>query len=309
VDDAGLADPTPARHVWTIDTQAPDTVIAVHPDALSQSPSATFGLSSNENPVEFECALDPLIDELVALPAESDWLACDATVQYQGLVDGVHVFWARARDAVGLVDATPARFEWLIDTQAPDTAIIDGPPAQLGAGQAAVFAYEDPADPGHDRFECSVDGGAWTACNGGVRTLAASSMAVGGHTFEVRTCVVGGPSGVSCDPSPAIWRWAVSASLCPEDLLAPVMTCQEDVALECVGGGAELDLATLAPTVSDACGEPDTAYVGGDPLVLGDNPVVFFASDDNGNTASCVTVVSVVDSEAPVLGCPEDIEV
>ncbi len=309
VDDAGSVDPTPDTYVWTIDVAPPDTSIPVHPDALTQSPRATFGFASNESPVTFECALDPAVAAGQTQPAERDWDTCDATEVFAGLQDGPHVIWVRAVDEVGLVDGSPARFEWVIDTRSPETAIDEGPPAQLGAGEDASFGYENPEDPDHDGFECRVDGGAWQPCDGGTSTLEARDMTVGAHTFEVRSCVDDGPPELRCDPSPAIWRWAVSESPCPLDGEAPVMVCVSDLNVECFAGRAEVDLAALAPSVSDVCGEPVSAREGGDPMVLGQNPVVFYASDANGNTASCLTVVSVVDTLPPTITCPGDVAV
>ena len=224
------------------------------------------------------------------------------------LADGPHVMWARATDAVGLVDASPAKFEWVIDTRSPETVITSGP-ALVGTGEGASFAFEDPEEPDNDRFECRLDGGAWSECDGGALTIPAASLTVGPHMVEVRTCLEDGPADLACDPSPATWGFAVSAARCPNDVQAPVMACRADMNVECAGGAGVVDAAALAPSVSDACGEVVTAHEGGDPLVLGDNPVVFWARDGNGNTASCLTLVSVVDTLAPTVTCPADVEV
>lgn len=304
IDDAGVVDPTPDTHVWTVDLVAPDTSIPVHPDALSQSGRATFGFGSNESPVTFECALDPAS----APPGEGDWGECDATEVVGPLADGVHVMWVRATDAAGLTDASPARFEWVIDTRSPETVITSGP-GLVGVSETARFAFEDPEAPDHDAFECRVDGGPWVECDGGALAIAGATLGVGAHTLEVRSCRDEGPVELRCDPSPATWGFSVSAARCPSDTEAPVMTCQVGVSLECVGGGAALDVAALAPSVSDGCGEVVVAHEGGAALVPGDNPVVFFARDGNGNVASCLTVVSVRDTVAPTIVCPEDVEV
>lgn len=184
--------------------------------------------------------------------------------------------------------------------------ITAGPAPIVGSGDAARFAFEDPDAPGHEGFECRVDGGAWVACDEGALTLGV--MAPGAHTFEVRTCVEGGPPDLRCDPSPAAWRWSVDASPCPLDEVGPRLECAADFTAECVAGGAVVDFAALAPTVSDECGAP-VATREGDAVVLGDNPIVFRATDGNGNTSSCLTVISVVDETPPTITCPADVAV
>ncbi len=309
VDDGGTVDPTPATTTWVVDLTPPDTFIAVHPDPLAQSATATFGFTSDESPVSFECALDPALPQGAGAPSESAWRACEASEVFTALADGEHTVWARATDEAGLTDPSPARFTWVIDTRAPETVITAGPAALIGAAEEAFFAYEDPDEPDHVHFECRVDGGEWVACDGGALTIEAGEMEVGPHTLEVRTCVEGGPPDLRCDPSPALWRWAVSGSPCPLDEDAPLMVCAADLGAECVAGGASVDLAALAPEVEDACGEATVERIGGEPLVVGDNPIVFSAHDDNGNGASCLTLVVVSDTTAPTITCPEDVVV
>ncbi len=308
VDEGGVVDPTPATHVWTVDQTPPDTAIPVHPEDPAQSERGTFGFTANEAPVTFQCTLDPVLVDGATTPPESAWRPCAATWTVGPLADGDHVLWVRAVDAGGLVDATPAMFAWHIDTRAPDTVISAGPAEILGSEDDADFTFEDPDAPDHEGYECRVDGGAWVPCDSGAMTLTAEAMAEGAHTFEVRTCVEDGPVDLRCDPSPAIWRWAVSDSICPLDDMAPLLVCAADFAVECVAGGAEVDFSALAPTVADACGAPVAEREGG-PLVVGDNPIVFRATDGNGNTSSCLTVVAVVDDTPPTITCPADVEV
>lgn len=57
VDGTGNADTTPASHTWQVDTP-PETTIDSGPSGLVNVRSATFGVSSDEPNVAFECQLD-----------------------------------------------------------------------------------------------------------------------------------------------------------------------------------------------------------------------------------------------------------
>src|SRR5690606_22430008 len=141
-------------------------------------------------------------------------------------------------------------------------------------------------------FECRLDDGAWFACDDGTAAFAAEDLAIGAHVFAVRACAA------ACDPTPAVAVWEVSASACPLDEEPPAIACPADVTLECVDGGADAG-DPLAATATDACGAEVAGGETGDRFVLGDTPLVFTATDGNGNDAACLTVVSVTDTEPP----------
>ncbi|MFO0749361.1 MAG: MopE-related protein [Myxococcota bacterium] len=294
VDSAGVADPTPARAQWEIDLSPPDTLVLAKPDDPSQSPDATFAFDSDEDPVTYECALDG-----------AAFAPCGATLVLHGLADGAHTLRVRAIDAVGHVDPTPALATWTVDTRAPETEITAGPTPLAGLGSEAAFSYRDPVTPSHTTFECSLDGAAFVACNGGTTSLG-TALEAGPHAFQVRTCDAAKPAAVRCDPTPATWSWQVTPSTCPNDDVAPLVTCAADRSVECVAGGAVVDFAALAPDVFDACLPLTVVRKTPDTLVLGDNPIVFAVTDGNGNLATCATAVEVVDATAPVITCPED---
>lgn len=84
----------PASHSWTVDNEAGDTApptakIESAPPSLSESSTATFTYSANEEPVSFECRLDG-----------GSFSPCPATGKtYEGLGDGLHTFAVIAIDA------------------------------------------------------------------------------------------------------------------------------------------------------------------------------------------------------------------
>ena len=100
IDLAGNVDPTPASTSFVTagtpvqDTTPPDTTIA---GATVTGSHARLTFSSNDAGAHFQCQLDG-----------AAFAACTSPVDYNGLADGAHTFRARAIDAAGNVDPTPA---------------------------------------------------------------------------------------------------------------------------------------------------------------------------------------------------------
>jgi hypothetical protein len=94
IDAAGNVDPSPAQARWIVDSVAPDTSFTQwsRPD----SRSARFWFTAGES-ATFECSLNG-----------GAWLACTSPKTYTGLSKGWHTARARAIDAAGNVDPTPA---------------------------------------------------------------------------------------------------------------------------------------------------------------------------------------------------------
>jgi hypothetical protein len=91
-----------------IDRKAPDTSIDSSPKNPTNKTTATFGFSSDEQNISFECSLD-------GGPFEP----CEAPKWYDRLSDGQHVFEVRTTDAAGNTDPSPARRRWAVDATAP----------------------------------------------------------------------------------------------------------------------------------------------------------------------------------------------
>jgi hypothetical protein len=87
----------------TIDNTAPDTTINSGPSGTVISRSASFAFSSNEASATFACSLDG-----------APFSSCTSPTSYTGLADGSHSFAARATDAAGNLDATPATRTWTV---------------------------------------------------------------------------------------------------------------------------------------------------------------------------------------------------
>jgi hypothetical protein len=111
LDAVGNPDPDPARRAFTVeppaaapvDTSAPDTTIDSGPSDTTESRYATFGFSSTESDSTFECRLDG-----------GGWGACSSPAEYSELLEGPHTFEARAIDAAGNADPSPASRAWSV---------------------------------------------------------------------------------------------------------------------------------------------------------------------------------------------------
>jgi len=97
------------------DTLPPQTTITGGPPALTRtrSPSASFALAASEGGSRLECRLDG-----------GAFAACASPKTYTGLGPGVHSFAARAIDAAGNVDTSPASRTWTVDGTAPTVSAV-----------------------------------------------------------------------------------------------------------------------------------------------------------------------------------------
>jgi hypothetical protein len=171
----------------TVDNVAPDTSISSAPAATTGDTSAAFTLAATET-ATFECALDG-----------APWTACSSSVSYAGLAYGQHTFSARATDALGNVDATPATYAWTIVDQTPPETTITSAPTGTVTSQSATFAFTASESA---TFACSLDGAAAAPCTSPVSY---SGLAGGAHTFTVVATDTAG----NVDASPATQTWTI----------------------------------------------------------------------------------------------------
>ncbi|MBU6160778.1 MAG: DUF4215 domain-containing protein, partial [Myxococcales bacterium] len=200
-DAAGNVDPTPATYTWTVDNVDPNTTIVDGPGDASgasvTSRAASFDLDSNESPVTYECSFS----------ATGPFTACNDPATFSGLVDGTYTLFARARDAAGNVDPTPATYTWTVDNAAPNTTIVDGPGAASGASVASNSASFDlSSDESPVTYECSFSAtGPFTACNDPANF---ADLADGTYTLYARAIDAAG----NVDPTPATYTWTVDTT-------------------------------------------------------------------------------------------------
>ncbi len=272
-----------------IDTVAPDTTISASPPALSNSSSASFGVSSNESVVTFECKLD-----------SGTFAPCSTPINYNALGEGSHTFSVRALDVAGNVDASPATFIWAVDTIAPESTLLSGP-ASLTALTSAAFAFE--SDEAGSTFQCSLDGGELAPCSSPVSY---SALDDGGHTFEVVATDASGNS----DASPASYAWSV-------DTIAPDTTLDSTPPALSNSGSASFGFASSEGGSSFVClldgesFEPCTSPTTFTQLADGSHTFEVAAADAAGNadnspvsytwTVDTLPGDTVIDSAPPAL--------
>lgn len=96
-----------------------------------------------------------------------------------------------------------------------------------------------------------------------------------------------------------------------EDNEAPVITCVPNTTRDTNPGVCEytVDGTEFDPSFTDNCSATitndlnGTATIAGEVLPLGDTTVVWIVDDGNGQTATCTTVITIEDNEAPAITC------
>ena len=113
VDAAGNSDGTPASRTFNVLTTGPQTTIESGPSGAIEQTKATFTYSANKTS-SFQCSLD-----------SAPFSACGASKELTGLAQGEHRFEVRASSG-GVLDPTPARRDFIVDTSAPAEPIVGG---------------------------------------------------------------------------------------------------------------------------------------------------------------------------------------
>jgi subtilisin family serine protease len=144
IDMAGNADATPARRDFGVDTTGPDTAISSGPTGTTKNTTPTFEFGSPEAGARFECRVDG-----------GAWAACASPHRTAALAGGAHTFQARALDALGNADATPAARSFTVDTvtlTAPRAS--SGDASGVGESTASIAGAVTPGSgPTTYRFE------------------------------------------------------------------------------------------------------------------------------------------------------------
>jgi hypothetical protein len=146
------------------------------PDEYTSDVEPSIGLHSEEAGAVFECRVDS--------EEEAAWKPCGAEPAIGPLADGRHRLEARAVNAEGNFDPTPAALEFTVDTTAPVITSLTGPSVAEPTSDPQptfTFAASDLA-PVH--FECGFDA-PLGVCSGEGSATPPMPLAPGEHTFTL----------------------------------------------------------------------------------------------------------------------------
>jgi CSLREA domain-containing protein len=241
VDSGDHVDPTPATYTFST-AGIPETTILTFPATNTDATTATFTFSSSQSNVTFECSTEP----------EGAFTSCTSPVTLIGLGYGPHLFQVQARSAVGVVDPSPAVYEWVrVSLTAPVVTITSGPagpadPTGLAGSTeqtSATFTFtlENPTGVPVVLL-CSLDGGPAIGCQS---PMTYTGLLAGPHAFQVEA-----DSDYVLTPAPeAAYNWTIT------DLVAPDTQLLSGPAL--AGGGAT---AVITFTGTDNAPAIDLAF-------------------------------------------------
>jgi len=211
IDAAGNIDPTPASRAWMVDTTPADTTLSSGPEGPTNDDTPTFGFGGTDNTTATaELVYSHKLDS-------GDWSGYSGETSVtlggvDGLSEGIHTFYVKAKDRAGLEDGSPAERSFTVDKTPPETTIDSGP-TDIVNSTSATLAFSSEANAA---YECSLDGVAFETCTSPKNY---TSLADGQHTFRVRATDAAG----NTDSTPAEQSWSVDttapmvASVTPQD--------------------------------------------------------------------------------------------
>ncbi len=156
----------------TLKYTIPETDITQGPEAMLASTTASFQVESTEPGSSFECRLD-----------DEPFVLCLPPIELSGLPQGPHRFEVRAVNDLDNFDASPARWEFAVDSIAPETRIDSGP-GGVTEIKRPEFRFSSP-DP-EAEFSCRFDDQPFGPCAEPNADVPAGPLSIGAHTFSVR---------------------------------------------------------------------------------------------------------------------------
>ncbi len=247
------------------DTMPPDTTITTQPLNPTNSTLAIFSFTSTEAGSTFQCQLD-----------SGGYTACTSPMIYTGLADGSHAFYAKATDAAGNTDPTPASYSWTIDTATPDTSITTQPLDRTSL-TSAIFNFT--STEAGSTFQCQLDSGGYTACTS---PMIYTGLADGSHAFYVKATDAAG----NTDPTSANYSWTIDSTP-PSATASPrggTFTSTQTVTL------SASEPATIFYTSDGTTPTIVSSYIYSGPInISATTTLKFFAMDSLGNSETVKT--------------------
>ena len=260
---------------WVVDLAKPTATILSGPSGPTPVGTATITFESADADLShFECKLDG-----------EPYFQCKTPLEVE-VAPGSHTLLVRAVDAAGN-EGEPDSLTWTGQAAAPPAPALEGTSGVVNTS-TATFTFSAAGAQG---YECSVDGGAFSAC---ASPKTVTVTADGPHTFAVRGVAAGGAAGPSASAS-----WTVDTTA-PTVTIAPAPGRPEEVtsAREATFVFSSSDVsATLECSLDGGAYEPCASGTT-IPVDPGTHTFTVRATDPVGNAATD-TDTWTVDAEAP----------
>ena len=310
---SGHVDVTKPNKTFTSPIQISNNVLPQPPNFSVTSPSIAAGqpvktrtlvLAINTGSAFANCDTfsSLLMTESASIPSASDTfpIVCtQAGIQSLNYTlasagEGNKTLYLWAKDASGLISASPVALTLGLDTVAPTVSITTQPLAQSKSSSQVIAFTGNDGTGVIDHFECKIDSGSWDSCSS---PASFASLTEGDHTVSVRAIDTAG--NVS-NPDSKTWHI---------DLTAPTLTLTGPAAitnslaaaLTLVGadtGGS--GIATYQCSLGGAAYATCTAlmnYV----LAAGDHTFKARVYDGAGNVSSVQTLAWTIDTTPPTV--------
>lgn len=169
----------------------PNTTITASPASPTNNGELSFEFNSSVGSSTFECKIEPDV---------TSFEPCSEPYVHTASDDGTYTFTVRAINSDGVADPTPESISILVDTQAPDTFLMNATPSPITTSTTSInfSANEMPAT-----YECNYDNGGYGVCTSPFTT---PTLTEGEHTLLVRAIDGAG----NADASPATHTWSVT---------------------------------------------------------------------------------------------------
>ena len=248
--------------------------------------------------------IDELTQSAVAAGPDGEPLEANAVINLTAIREGLHTLTAAASDRAGNW-ATMAR-PVVVDRTAPDTVIVEGPPAEGPSGSVSfTFAGSDEQSADLE-FSWRLDSGPWSRFNG-TSNAQLTGLAPGPHRFEVAARDRAG----NVDATPAVQGFIVVALRVRIVEPAPgaVIATETMWVRGTIDGAGDVAVRIPLPEVFQKALAIDALTAAHEagmfaaqvPVVPGMTSVTVSARDNAGGTANDTVSISVLEPLSPAL--------
>jgi uncharacterized repeat protein (TIGR02543 family) len=270
-------------YIWKIDTTPPgETTLVKTPNALSNSASATFEFSTNDDvtasgDMAYVCSLD-----------NADWQVCTNPVTFDGLTEGPHDIWFYAQDQAGnnnYADAGVHYYSWSIDTTPPSNTTLVQKPNPVTSETSATFEFsstDNVTATGDIAYVCYLEPVGWQDCT---NPMTFDNLAEGWHKIWIYAVDQAGNDNYA---NMASFEWAVDTTPPGEISLAQkpyAMSADSSATFEF----STTDNITASENIAYTCGldgadwQDCTNPVTFDNMTEGQHYIWYYATDQAGN--------------------------